>query len=308
MIETVLADRGGLAPASTFSMLSLWLDRFGDWNPQLWRELKQRLRGRSLLLTTALSLLGQWFLAKDLGLIAASRANSSAYDGLAPIVRSHLTWRLTAFDLLSLLTWTVLWLLMVVGSYLLARDLRQEIRRGTLTFLRLSGFPAGKILLGKALGVPVLLHWAIVLVLPLQLWTATQAGGLLEAIGIDGAVILISAAVYIITIQTIVEWGRRARLWLIPTATSLCFLPCLSFGQAFIWSAREAVERSIVTGTVQSGSCVLIGTCLGLLLLMIGITLTCWRLCIHLFNHPASPSPALAIPNSLPEKPDRKPL
>jgi hypothetical protein len=303
MMETVLADRGSLASASTFSMLSLWLDRLGDWNPQLWRELKQRLQKRSILLTTALSLLGQWLLAKDLGSIAASRANSSAYTSLAPIVRSQLTWRLTTFDLLSLLTWTALWLLTVVGSYLLSRDMRQEIRRGTLTFLRLSGFPAGKILLGKALGVPVLLHWAIVLALPLQLWTATQAGELLEAIGLDGIVILISAAVYIITIQTIVEWGRRARPWLIFLAAAICFLPCLFCGQIFVFSVREALERSIVIGTVQSGNRVLTGIYLGLLLL-VGITLICWRLCIRLFNHPGSPS--LPMPTSIPKKSDRE--
>jgi len=36
-----------------------WLDRVGDWNPQLFREIKGRLKVRNVALAVATSLLGQ---------------------------------------------------------------------------------------------------------------------------------------------------------------------------------------------------------------------------------------------------------
>ncbi len=44
-------------------MLKLnWLDPLGDWNPQLLRELKGRLKPRNVILAVALSILGQFLL------------------------------------------------------------------------------------------------------------------------------------------------------------------------------------------------------------------------------------------------------
>ena len=185
-------------------MLFHWLDRLGNWNPQLWREVKQRVGCRSFLATTSVSLLGQWFLARELVSKAESLRNKSA--NLDLIARSDLTWRSVTFELLIALTLISLGLLFGLGSYLLARNLVREIRRETLMFLRLSGYPAGEILLGKILGVPILLHWAIAMALPLQLWAATQAGVLLGTIVTDGFAIFLSAMVYVFTIQTVMEW------------------------------------------------------------------------------------------------------
>ena len=39
-----------------------WLERLGDWNPQLMRELKGRLKPRNLLIASVISLVGQFFL------------------------------------------------------------------------------------------------------------------------------------------------------------------------------------------------------------------------------------------------------
>jgi hypothetical protein len=39
-----------------------WLERLGDWNPQLMRELKGRLKPRNLLIAGTISLLGQFLL------------------------------------------------------------------------------------------------------------------------------------------------------------------------------------------------------------------------------------------------------
>ena len=42
-----------------------WFDRLGDWNPQLLREIKGRLKPRNLLIGAAISLLGQFFVFKS---------------------------------------------------------------------------------------------------------------------------------------------------------------------------------------------------------------------------------------------------
>jgi hypothetical protein len=36
-----------------------WLDRLGEWNPQLFREIKGRLKRRNIAIAIATSLLGQ---------------------------------------------------------------------------------------------------------------------------------------------------------------------------------------------------------------------------------------------------------
>lgn len=43
-------------------MFSTLLDRLGNWNPQLLRELKGRLKPRNVIITIALSLVSQLML------------------------------------------------------------------------------------------------------------------------------------------------------------------------------------------------------------------------------------------------------
>ncbi|HBE16682.1 MAG TPA: ABC transporter permease [Cyanobacteria bacterium UBA11149] len=70
---------------------------------------------------------------------------------------------------------TVLFILLVVGTYMLISNLSGEERRGTLNFLRFSPQSAHSILLGKLLGVPILLYLAAALMLPLHLWVGLSA-------------------------------------------------------------------------------------------------------------------------------------
>lgn len=70
---------------------------------------------------------------------------------------------------------TVLFILLVVGTYMLIANLSGEERRGTLNFLRFSPQSAASILLGKLLGVPILLYLAAGLMLPLHLWVGLSA-------------------------------------------------------------------------------------------------------------------------------------
>jgi hypothetical protein len=175
----------------------MMIDQIGNWNPQLFRELKGRLKGRNLAIATALSLLGQLII----GMALQSRfpepkppkatsdwSTNSAYctgeytynhqfkclpDGLG-------YWQIDWKDFwLDMATWSsvaILVALVLGGVYLLVNDLAKEQQRGTINFIRLSPQSSESVLLGKIIGVPVLVYFAVLLVLPLHIWSSIAAG------------------------------------------------------------------------------------------------------------------------------------
>ncbi|MUG95331.1 ABC transporter permease [Scytonema sp. UIC 10036] len=66
----------------------------------------------------------------------------------------------------STLTVVFIFALLVAGTYLLIDNLATEERRGTLNFIRLSPQPATSVLIGKMLGVPILVYLVILSALP----------------------------------------------------------------------------------------------------------------------------------------------
>lgn len=177
------------------------LDRIGDWNPQLFRELKGRLTARNLLGATALSLLAQVTIAlvlhgkfpqpkppkADDTWATASRYCTGEYtynsryqclsDGLG---YWQIDWNSFWFDLATWCGVVMFTILILGGVYLLISDLSKEQQRGTLNFIRLTPQSSESVLLGKLLGVPVLVYFGVALLVPLQIWSVLAAG-----VGID---------------------------------------------------------------------------------------------------------------------------
>jgi len=139
-------------------MTNSWMNRLGDWNPQLLREYRGRIKMRSVIAAVALSAIAQVFF-----LLIFSQ-------------ESYLTSQEKWSNLCVSLTWILPYALFTVGSYYLVSDLTQEEKRGTLNFIRLSPYPASKILLGKLLGVPALPYLTIALFIPLHFVSALGAG------------------------------------------------------------------------------------------------------------------------------------
>jgi hypothetical protein len=145
------------------------LDRVGEWNPQLFRELKGQLKPRQRLLVVASSLVCQFLL-----LLTTSEKNCLSYvDGEC----GQIDWKINWNSTLIVLNWVLPVLLLVCGTYLLISDLGKEERRGTLNFIRLSPQSSQSILLGKMLGVPSLLYLGIALVIPLH-WASALGDGM----------------------------------------------------------------------------------------------------------------------------------
>lgn len=170
-----------------------WLDRLGDWNPQLLREIKGRLKPRNLLIAGAISVLGQFFLFLlfQAQLPIATEVDSTfdvqnkyctgnALDyGLPKCIQDALgnaiNWQLWWLEMFVWLSMIGIFALTVAGTYLLISDLAHEERRETLNFIRLSPQSPESILVGKLLGVPILLYLVAALALPLHLWAGLAA-------------------------------------------------------------------------------------------------------------------------------------
>jgi len=161
-----------------------WLARIGNWNAQLFRELKGRLKFRSVLGVVVLVGLGQ---AVVMGLFASALPDNGTvtlYCDIDPDTYECLLndqgtmivlWQTWWQDILHFLNWVVMLLLTMPGVYLLAQDIEREEDKGTLNFIRLSPQSARSVLLGKLLGVPILFYIAIALLLPLHLVAAHGA-------------------------------------------------------------------------------------------------------------------------------------
>ncbi len=169
-----------------------WINQLWEWNPQLFREIKGRLRPRNILIAVAMSLLGQLLLLmsfasqiptphESTGLITNRYCTGTNQqygsptciaDGLGGFV---LNWELWWKDVFIWLSIFGVFALLVVGTYMLIADLGKEEHRGTLNFLRLTPQSSSSILTGKMLGVPVVLYLVGFLALPLHLAAGLSA-------------------------------------------------------------------------------------------------------------------------------------
>jgi hypothetical protein len=187
-------------------MMSTIVDRLGESNPQLFRELKGRLKPRNLAIATAISLVGQllvyiWFRSELASAIKGSLSSSydafhrycvgntpADYKGYAPYPYGNnnycsqdllgnwmLDWQLWWLDIFTCLSVIGIVIILTAGVYLLIADLSREERRGTLNFIRLSPQSAKSILVGKILGVPILVYLIVGLGLPLHLIAGLSA-------------------------------------------------------------------------------------------------------------------------------------
>ena len=144
-------------------MLNL-IDKIGEWNPQLFRELKGRLKKSHVAIALFISLAPQLFI---LVLQFESNQNNEIYFNFWQPEE----WRMVfiSFNMIFIFT------LLVGGTYLIINDLVKEERDGTLNFIRLSPQSELSIFTGKMLGVPVLIHLMIITAIPFHLFAGISA-------------------------------------------------------------------------------------------------------------------------------------
>ncbi|MDJ0660081.1 MAG: hypothetical protein QNJ42_11415 [Crocosphaera sp.] len=174
-------------------MLLTYIDKFGDWNPQLIRELKGRFKIRNLSIAAIIAITVQLLLLIGFsGQLPADYPGTqySRYCTATSPERSYsdrllcikdllgnwvINWQLWWLDIFKVLSVIGLFILLVAGTYLLIADLSKEENRGTLNFIRLSPHSSQNILLGKILGVPSIIYFLCAILCPLHLIAAWQA-------------------------------------------------------------------------------------------------------------------------------------
>jgi hypothetical protein len=240
-----------------------WLDPLGDWNPQLLRELKGRLKPRNSILAGSLSILGQFLLwmsflmrvphptldRNSIKVLPTSNPYCTApedygdyrkclVDAAGNLLVDWQRWSLDLFLVLSLIG---IFSLLVGGTYLLVDNLAQEERRGTLNFIRLSPRSPQSILWGKIFGVPILLYIAVLLALPFHLWAGLTAHVPLDMILSFYGVLAVSCIFFysLSLIFGLISSGINGfQAWLGSGAVFLFILVALSkrfFGNALDW-------------------------------------------------------------------------
>jgi hypothetical protein len=143
-------------------MFSKTLDQIGDWNPQLFRELKGNLKARNIILTAIVTLTIQFMIVSMF-----SNTKCLNYDEVASICRQS-EWVIEWKYLFRAFNYIIPLVAYLGGVYQLVSDLSKEQSRGTLNFIRLTPQSSYKILLGKILGVPTLVYLGILTCIPLH--------------------------------------------------------------------------------------------------------------------------------------------
>lgn len=170
-------------------MMLNFVDKVGEWNPQLFRELKGRLKTFNVTIALVSSLLLQLIiLLYQLGQLPDDKYHRSEKYCLLPknpytagyCPLNQINWQLWWRDHweYTFLSLSVIFIftLLIAGTFLLISDLAKEEHRGTLNFIRLSPQSEVSILTGKLLGVPSLIYLFILTAIPLHLWAGNAAG------------------------------------------------------------------------------------------------------------------------------------
>ncbi|MGB3642754.1 MAG: hypothetical protein WBA39_34990 [Rivularia sp. (in: cyanobacteria)] len=164
-------------------MLSL-IDKIGDWNPQLLRELKGRLKPFPILIALATSLATQLIIfLYQLREFPGENYQSYRkyckvkYFSICPTdqIDMQLWWHDHCEYMFLTMSVIFIFTLLVAGTYLIVNDLSQEERQGTLNFIRLSPQSETSIFTGKLLGVPVLIYLVVLAAIPFHIVTGKLA-------------------------------------------------------------------------------------------------------------------------------------
>lgn len=173
---------------------SLW-SKLLDWNPQLFREIKGRFKTTNVVIAAAISIIIQFVVTISLlgalpefestdnvihgrygrGLIFYEGGFKDVFYTKDAAGDWLINWQLLWLDLFIILSVIGTAALLIVGTYMLIADMIQEEDRGTINFIRQTPQSARDILLGKVLGVPILLYISIFLSLPLHLMAGLKA-------------------------------------------------------------------------------------------------------------------------------------
>jgi hypothetical protein len=222
-------------------MIDRTINAAGEWNAQLFRELKGRLNPKNFILTLLGSVVGQALLMMTFFIRLPVNPKEGELDYIPnreyciPVNRScqldnlnHvvINWPHWWTDILIALSWVISTVLVVGGLYFLVNDLRREETRGTLNFVRLSPQSAANVFIGKLLGVPILIYVAVASILPLQILAGSNSFGVLNTLVFDGlwlsiAILFYLGAMLLVTIIPVMPIGIALLAWWLQSSVGM---------------------------------------------------------------------------------------
>jgi hypothetical protein len=231
-----------------------WLDRVGNWNPQLLREIRGKLKLRNLLVAIGLSLLFQILLL----LFYSQRIpNEECYAQIRGFGCAA-SWQVWWLEQFRFMTWTEPFILFFTGVYSLVADLSLEDYKGTLNFIRISPRSSINILMGKIMGVPLLAYIGIGLSIPYHLTAAIGANVPIAflcsfyILMIGTAFLLFSAALLLALLS---GWQAKFGGQVSAGALVFSFITFIWIAPAFMWwnifTAWSSFSKVLVGGRIN---------------------------------------------------------
>ncbi|WP_055076343.1 hypothetical protein [Pseudanabaena sp. 'Roaring Creek'] len=231
-----------------------WLDRIGNWNPQLLREIRGKLKLRNLIVAIGLSLLFQMLLLLF-------------YSQRIPIQECYTqmrgfgctpSWQVWWLEQFRFITWTEPFILFFTGVYSLVADLSLEDYKGTLNFIRISPRSSINVLMGKLMGVPLLTYLGIGLSLPYHLVSAIGANVPIAflcsfyILMIGTAFLLFSASLLLALLS---GWQAKFGGQVSAGALVFAFITFIWFAPAFMWwnifTTWSSFSQVLVGGRIE---------------------------------------------------------
>jgi hypothetical protein len=236
-------------------MIDRTINAAGEWNAQLFRELKGRLNPKNFILTLLGSFVGQALLMMTFFMRLPVNPKEGALDyspnreyciplsgscQLDNLNHVIINWSHWWTDILIALSWVISTVLVVGGLYFLVNDLRREETRGTLNFVRLSPQSAANVFIGKLLGVPILIYVAVASILPLQLIAGSNNFGVTNTLVFDGLWLTISALFYLgamllVTTTPVMPIGIALLAWWLQSTVGMIMQFTLSYNGVFAY-------------------------------------------------------------------------
>jgi hypothetical protein len=273
-------------------MIDRTINASGEWNAQLFRELKGRLNPKNFILTLLGSVVGQALLMMTFFIRLPVNPKEGELDYIPnreyciPVNRScqldnlnHvvINWPHWWTDILIALSWVISTVLVVGGLYFLVNDLRREETRGTLNFVRLSPQSAANVFIGKLLGVPILIYVAVASILPLQILAGSNSFGVLNTLVFDGLWLTITTLFYLgamllVTITPIMPIGIALLAWWLQSTVGMLMQYILSIAENRVILGQTSTSDAPtwlylpVFGSVTIFSCGLIAYAMWLML------------------------------------------
>ncbi|GGA52580.1 hypothetical protein CYANOKiyG1_72430 [Okeania sp. KiyG1] len=175
---------------------------------------------------------------------------------------TDIDWSYWWLDIFKTLSWIFLAVMLVGGVYMLVADLAKEKRLGTLNFIRLSPQSSQKILLGKLLGVPILIYLAVAISLPLQLWANISSGlSLSWLFGFYG--VLITVCYFLYNASLFFAFLGVTQAWLIAAITGIFLFPIIGIIQAYTDEAHALIGTDGIRDLLIVGAIIILGLILG---------------------------------------------